>query len=94
MSIFLLIPPAISHSEDIALGFDRTLSVKVTKVRVVDLSEHEVTLVTGGQPIDMDWPDHVTLLPLPALFMDEKFTTLIAGDAEHSVEEIQRQRTA
>ncbi|MBW2452618.1 MAG: hypothetical protein JRF07_09725 [Deltaproteobacteria bacterium] len=44
LSIFLLIPPAISHSEDIALGFDRTLSVKVTKVRVVDLSEHEVTL--------------------------------------------------
>src|SRR5210317_2120824 len=58
------------------------------------LSEHEVTLVTGGQPVDMDWPDHVTLLPLPALFMDEKFTTLIVGDAEHSVEEIQRQRTA
>jgi predicted glycosyltransferase len=58
------------------------------------LSEHEVTLVAGGQPVDMDWPDHVTLLPLPTLFMDEKFTTLIAGDAQHSVAEIQRQRIA
>jgi predicted glycosyltransferase len=58
------------------------------------LSDHEVTLVAGGQPVDMDWPDHVTLLPLPTLFMDEKFTTLIAGDAGYSVEEIQRQRIA
>jgi len=58
------------------------------------LSNHEVTLVAGGQQVDMDWPDHVSLLPLPTLFMDEKFTTLIAGDSERSVEDIQRQRTA
>ena len=56
------------------------------------LSEHEVTLVVGGQPVDMDWPDHVTLLRLPTLFMDEKFTTLMPGDSDYSVEEIQRQR--
>jgi predicted glycosyltransferase len=56
------------------------------------LSDHEVTLVAGGQPIDLDWPDHVSLLPLPTLFMDEKFTTLMAGDSDHSIEDIQRQR--
>ena len=56
------------------------------------LSGHEVTLVAGGKPVDMDWPDHVSLLRLPPLFMDENFTTLIAGDTEHSVEDIQRRR--
>ena len=56
------------------------------------LSDHQVTLVAGGQPVDMDWPDQVSLLRLPTLFMDEKFTTLIAGDPEFSVEDIQRQR--
>ena len=56
------------------------------------LSDHEVTLIAGGQPVDINWPDHVSLLRLPALFMDEKFTTLMAGDSDHSVEDIQRQR--
>ena len=56
------------------------------------LSDHQVTLVAGGPPVDMDWPQHVSLLRLPTLFMDEKFTTLMAGDSDHSVEEIQRQR--
>jgi predicted glycosyltransferase len=58
------------------------------------LADHEVILVAGGQPVDMDWPDHVTVLPLPTLFMDEKFTTLIAGEAGRSVEDIQQQRSA
>ncbi len=56
------------------------------------LSDHEVILVAGGQPVDLDWPDHVSLLRLPTLFMDEKFSALIAGDANRSVEDIQQQR--
>ncbi len=56
------------------------------------LSDHEVFLVAGGQPVDVDWPNHVSLLRLPTLFMDERFTTLIAGDSNRSVEDIQRQR--
>jgi predicted glycosyltransferase len=58
------------------------------------LGDHEVTLVAGGQEVDMDWPAHVTFLRLPTLYMDEKFTTLIAGDSEHSVEDIRRRRQA
>jgi len=56
------------------------------------LSGHHVVLVAGGQPVALDLPEHVELVPLPALFMDEHFTTLISGVAGRSVEAVQRQR--
>jgi predicted glycosyltransferase len=56
------------------------------------LSGHRVVLVAGGQEVDMNWPEHVEVLRLPTLYMDEKFTTLIAGDSERRVEDIQHQR--
>jgi predicted glycosyltransferase len=58
------------------------------------LSDHQVTLVAGGQDVDMNWPAHVEVMRLPTLYMDEKFTTLIAGDAEQRPEDIQRRRRA
>ena len=58
------------------------------------LSDHQVILVAGGQDVDMNWPAHVEILRLPTLFMDEKFTTLIAGDAEQRLEDIQHRRRA
>ena len=56
------------------------------------LSDHRVTLIAGGQPVDVDLPEHVDLLRMPVLYMDEKFTTLISGEAGKDVTEIQRIR--
>jgi len=56
------------------------------------LSAHDVTLVAGGQDVDVKQPRHVQLVKLPVLYMDEKFTTLIAGDPTKSVAEIQQAR--
>ncbi len=56
------------------------------------LSDHDVTLVAGGQGVEMDLPDHVNLVRLPTLYMDERFTTLIAGDPDRSVEQIKQAR--
>lgn len=56
------------------------------------LAEHAVTLVAGGQEVPMDLPAHVNLVRLPALYMDEFFTTLIASDPQKSVDEIQKER--
>ncbi len=56
------------------------------------LSAHDVTLVAGGQDVDVELPRHVQLVKLPVLYMDEKFTTLIAGDPAKSVAGIQQAR--
>ena len=56
------------------------------------LTDHEVTLIVGGQRVDIDLPDHVRLLRLPVLYMDEKFTRLIPGIPGQSVEHIQQER--
>ena len=56
------------------------------------LSDHHVILIAGGRGVDIELPEHVTLVRLPGLYMDEQFTTLMAEDANHSVEFIQHQR--
>ncbi len=56
------------------------------------LSGHRVVLVAGGQEVAVDLPGHVEAVRLPALFMDEQFTTLIPGVAGCSVAALQRQR--
>ena len=56
------------------------------------LCDHRVVLVAGGQEVALDLPGHVDLVRLPALFMDEQFTTLIPGLAGRSVESLQRER--
>jgi predicted glycosyltransferase len=56
------------------------------------LDDHQVTLIAGGQPVDFDLPAHATLLRLPTLFMDEKFTRLIPGNPSQSVSRIQSER--
>jgi predicted glycosyltransferase len=56
------------------------------------LAGHDVTLVAGGQDVDVDLPQHVEYVQLPALYMDEKFTTLIPGDPAKSIAEIQQVR--
>ena len=56
------------------------------------LSDHDVTLVAGGQEVAVNLPDHVTFVRLPALYMDELFTTLIAGESGRTVEQIKQER--
>ena len=56
------------------------------------LSNHDVTLIAGGQEVEVDLPEHVRLLRLPVLYMDEKFTRLIAGTPGQSVEQVQHER--
>ena len=55
------------------------------------LSNHDVTLIAGGQKVDVDLPPHVRLLRLPVLYMDENFTRLIPGIPGQSVEHVQRE---
>ena len=55
-------------------------------------SDHQVILIAGGREVDVDMPEHVTLVRLPGLYMDEQYTTLMAEDANQSVEFIQHQR--
>ena len=49
-------------------------------------SGHQVILIAGGREVDIELPEHVSLVRLPGLYMDEQFTTLMAEDANHSVE--------
>jgi len=56
------------------------------------LSDYKVFLVAGGQEIDINLPEHVNLVRLPGLYMDEHFTTLIPEDPDKTLEDIQRQR--
>jgi predicted glycosyltransferase len=56
------------------------------------LCDHEVTLIAGGHEVDIQLPDHVTLLRLPTLYMDEKFTKLIPGNPAQNVDDIQHER--
>jgi predicted glycosyltransferase len=56
------------------------------------LAGHEVTLVAGGQDVEMDLPEHVELIRLPVLYMDETFTNLMAGTPGKPVAAIQQER--
>lgn len=56
------------------------------------LSDHDVTLIVGGQPVEVDLPDHVRLIRLPVLYMNETFTRLIPGDPGRNSDDVQRQR--
>ena len=53
---------------------------------------HNVTLVAGGQEVELDLPAHVDLVRLATLYMDEMFTTLISGDPGRTVEQVQQAR--
>jgi predicted glycosyltransferase len=56
------------------------------------LSDHEVILVVGGREVDIKLPEHVSLVRLPGLYMDELFTTLIPEDPDKTIEDIQKKR--
>jgi predicted glycosyltransferase len=56
------------------------------------LAKHEVTLVAGGQSIEVDLPAHVELVRLPVLYMNETFTKLFSGSPGTPIETVQQER--
>ncbi len=57
------------------------------------LKTHRVTLVLGGPPIEIPLPDHVRIVQLPGLRMDEQFSGLLAVDPGQEVAAIKKERT-
>ena len=41
------------------------------------LKEHEVTLVTGGSPLSVTYPEHLQVVELPPLSMDTEFNAFV-----------------
>ncbi len=58
------------------------------------MTDFRITLVLGGSPLSLDLPDHVQLVQLPGLCMDEKFSGLRAAEPGQEVEAIKEQRRA
>ena len=58
------------------------------------LAGHDVTLVAGGRAVELDIPDHVELVSLAPLYMDEMFTTLISEGPDRTVEQVKAARKA
>jgi len=58
------------------------------------LAGHRVILVAGGQPVALEVPGHVEIVRLHELHMDERFTTLLPGEAGPPLAAIQRARAA
>ena len=53
---------------------------------------HPVTILAGGQPVDLKLPPHIELVRLPTLYMDEKFTHLISGEPNRDVDSVKKER--
>ena len=56
------------------------------------LHRHQVALVTGGPPVDVDLPPHVSEYKLPGLRMDANFTGLFPTDEKRSATDVQDER--
>jgi predicted glycosyltransferase len=56
------------------------------------LWRHEVFLVTGGPPVKIELPQHVTEFRLPGLQMDPHFTSLYPTEKSRSLEEVKEER--
>lgn len=51
-----------------------------------------VTVAAGGQPVDVELTDHIDLVRLPTLYMDEHFTRLISGEPNRDVSTVKKER--
>lgn len=56
------------------------------------LQDHRVTLVSGGPRIAADLPEHVEMLQLPELRMDENFGALLTADPALPLPAVQARR--
>lgn len=53
---------------------------------------HTVTVAAGGQPVEIELDDHIDLVRLPTLYMDENFTRLISGEPDLDVDTVKQKR--
>ena len=56
------------------------------------LHHHEIVLVTGGPPVKVDLPSHVTEYRLPGLQMNGAFTVISPTDANRVLHEVKEER--
>ncbi len=56
------------------------------------LREHDVTMITGGTLVDVEFPSTVSNLQLPGLMMDPDFSGFYSSDPGRSVEAIKAER--
>lgn len=56
------------------------------------LDRHELVLVTGGPPVEVPLPPHVTEYRLPGLQMDGSFTVVSPTDKNRSLDEVREER--
>ena len=56
------------------------------------LHRHEVVLVTGGPPVEVNLPRHVTEYRLPGLQMDGAFTVVSPTDDNRALDEVKEER--
>lgn len=57
------------------------------------MAEHRITLVLGGPSVSLKLPDHVRVVQLPGLRMDDEFSGLLPVESGQDVEAIKEQRT-
>ena len=56
------------------------------------LHRHELVLVTGGSPVEVNLPRHVTEYRLPGLQMDGAFTVISPTDTNRALDEVKEER--
>ena len=56
------------------------------------LHRHELVLVTGGCPVEVNLPKHVTEYRLPGLQMDGAFTVISPTDTNRALNEVKEER--
>jgi predicted glycosyltransferase len=56
------------------------------------LHRHELILVTGGPPVEVNLPKHVTEYRLPGLQMDEAFTEVSPTEGNRALDEVKKER--
>jgi predicted glycosyltransferase len=56
------------------------------------LHRHELVLVTGGPPVEVSLPPHITEYRLPGLHMDGSFTIVSPTDKNRALDEVKEER--
>ena len=72
------------------LGIGHLCRIMLILQQMVD---HKITLVLGGPPVSLALPNHVRVVQLPGLRMDEQFSGLLPVDPGQDAEGIKQQRT-
>lgn len=72
------------------LGIGHLCRIMLILQQMVD---HRITLVLGGPPVSVRLPDHVRVVQLTGLRMDEEFSGLLPVESGQNAEVIQQQRT-